>query len=222
MPLHSTSSFSIPRRARGQNIDIGVRRVILYQSEILCYTPAQIAVSTDVPLRSVQLILQRWASMCEIIKEPRQERPGAKVLGLEARRFIISCFEHSPDLMLDELKDELWLKYRLAAPLSSLSRTLKEMNMPLKTLSKRACEASKEKRNKFIGEIYMEPPERLVFVDESAVNMLTGNRSRGRALKGKRAYARAPFTRHERYILLMKCSRYCAHNAEYRCCQQSR
>ncbi|KAH7084050.1 hypothetical protein BKA62DRAFT_581112, partial [Auriculariales sp. MPI-PUGE-AT-0066] len=142
----------------------------------------QIAVSTDVPLRSVQLILQRWVSMCKLINDPRQERTGPKsVLGLEARRFIIACLEHSPDLMLDELKDELWLKYRLAVPLSTLCRTLEEMDMPLKILSKRACEASKEKRDRFMAEIYMEPPERLVFVDESAVNMLTGNRSRGRA-----------------------------------------
>lgn len=68
-------------------------------------------------------------------------------------------------------------------------------------LSPRACEASVEKRVKYITEICTEPAERLVFVDESAVNMLTSNRKWGRAPKGHRAMKSAPFTRGERCVL---------------------
>ena len=68
----------------------------------------------------------------------------------------------------------------------------------LSQLSKRAQEASVEKRVKYIWEVCLEPAERLVFVDESAVNTLTSNRTWGRAPKGSRANKSAPFTRGER------------------------
>jgi hypothetical protein len=87
MRTYSSLTPSVPRRPAGQHIDIGVRRVVLYQSEILRYDPVQIAVSTDLPLRSVQLILQRWTAMRKVINDPRKERTGPKAaIGSEARR----------------------------------------------------------------------------------------------------------------------------------------
>ncbi|KAH7099233.1 hypothetical protein BKA62DRAFT_806737 [Auriculariales sp. MPI-PUGE-AT-0066] len=128
-----------PRHAPGKHINIGVRRVILYQSQILGYTPAQIAVSTDVPLRSVQLI---FSAGC----------PCASSSMIPGKNALVP-------------NQSLALRLAgLAVPLSTLCRTLEEMDMPLKILSKRACEASKEKRDRFMAEIYMEPPERLVLL----------------------------------------------------------
>jgi len=44
----------------------------------------------------------------------------------------------------------------------------------------------------------MEPAERLVFVDESAVNTLTTWRTHGRAPTGQRAYMKTNFVRGDR------------------------
>ncbi|KAH7098654.1 hypothetical protein BKA62DRAFT_622404 [Auriculariales sp. MPI-PUGE-AT-0066] len=190
--------MSILRRRSGEYIPVQVRRIVLYQSEVLRCSSAQIAVHLDLPLRTVQYILHRWNILLELVHEPRHEGSSRALLDTETRKFIKDCLESCPDLLLDELKDELWFKHRISVHLSTLSRTLQDMDMPLKSLSKRACEASVEKRVQFISQICMEPPERLVFVDESAVNGLTGIRTRGRAPKGKRAYKTAPFTRQER------------------------
>jgi hypothetical protein len=51
----------------------------------------------------------------------------------------------------------------------------------------------------FLFKISNETPDRLVFTDESAVNVLTTYRSMGRAKKGERAEMRSYFQRGDRY-----------------------
>ncbi|KAH7098748.1 hypothetical protein BKA62DRAFT_587178, partial [Auriculariales sp. MPI-PUGE-AT-0066] len=140
----------------------------------------EIAVDLDLPLRSVQFIRHRWKILKEVIREPRREGPP-RVLSDYHCEFIRGIVAHTPDMFLEEIKCELWDRHRISVSLSTLYRSMKELDLPLKGLSKRAAEASAEKRIKYINEVRNEPPERLVFGDESAVNALTGMRTHGRA-----------------------------------------
>jgi len=65
-------------------------------------------------------------------------------------------------------------------------------------LSKRAYELSVPKRVDYLMAVGSEPPEWLVFIDESAVNMLVTYRKHGRAVSGTRAYKTAHFVRGDR------------------------
>lgn len=69
-------------------------------------------------------------------------------------------------------------------------------------LSKVALERCDSVRRDFLFNIGDEPPERLVFTDESAVNVLTAYRSMGRALKGKRAMKATYFQQGDRYVAI--------------------
>jgi len=47
-------------------------------------------------------------------------------------QFLLGLLAHSPDLSLDELKEELWHRHRLSVSLSTLCMTLKELDLPRK------------------------------------------------------------------------------------------
>ena len=62
-------------------------------------------------------------------------------------------------------------------------------------LSNVALERCKGVRQAFLCQIAQEPAWRLVFTDETAVNLLTTYRTMGHALKGKRATVKSYFQR---------------------------
>lgn len=191
----------IPRRHNHEYVPLEVRRIVLYQREILQYTSAQICVSTDIPLRTVQRILQRWRELGEIVREPHREGPR-RVMNDVHIKFVLAILAHSPDLYLEEIRDELWYRHNVNVPLSTLDYNLKELDITTKSLSKRAIEQTLDKRVSYLVEAGVELAERFVFVDESAVNMLTTYRSRGRAKRGERAYKITHFVRGDRYSVL--------------------
>jgi len=47
-------------------------------------------------------------------------------------QFLLGLLAHSPDLSLDELKEELWHRHRISVSLSTLCMTLKELDLPRK------------------------------------------------------------------------------------------
>ena len=65
-------------------------------------------------------------------------------------------------------------------------------------LSKVAAERCEDVHQAFLYQIAQEPAWRLVFTDESAVNMLMTYHTMGRALKGKRARVKSYFQRGDR------------------------
>lgn len=69
-------------------------------------------------------------------------------------------------------------------------------------LSKAAAERCEDARRRFRFALGQEPAWRMVFTDESSVNMLTTYRTMGRAYKGQRAKIRSFFQRGDRYVHL--------------------
>jgi len=67
------------RRPDKQRLDPQVRQIIVYQSETLCWSTAQISHATDIPLRTIQRVLFRWRMLGEIVQDPRREGPPKKL-----------------------------------------------------------------------------------------------------------------------------------------------
>lgn len=58
-----------------------------------------------------------------------------------------------------------------------------------------AAERSEEKRRAYLWKIGREDPSKIVFIDESAVNLRTTYRMYGWAIQGQRAHVHAHFVR---------------------------
>lgn len=67
-------------------------------------------------------------------------------------------------------------------------------------LSKIAGERKEERRCAFMMRVGVENPDRLVFVDETAVNLRSSYRLNGRSARGKRAYRVTNFVRGQRCV----------------------
>jgi len=131
---------------------------------------------------------------------------------------MVALLEHSPDLYLDEIQEQLGDMHGIDVSLATVSRTLKRLGysnkkvcfgiFPTATcsthllqLSKAAAERSEEARRQFRMEIGAEAPECIVCADESAVNILTTYRLNGWAYRGIHAHKRCKFVRGTRYVV---------------------
>ncbi len=131
---------------------------------------------------------------------------------------MLALIEHSPDIYLDEIQEQLQELHGIKMSLSSIWRTLKRLGMSAKKvcsvlhfflpkdfiktcskLSRVAAERCEEKRQQFCYEIGQYPPEYLVSADEAAVNILTTYRTNGWAVEGLRARKTCCFVRGTRY-----------------------
>jgi hypothetical protein len=109
---------------------------------------------------------------------------------------MVALLEHSPDLYLDEIQEQLGDMHGIDVSLATVSWTLKRLGysnkkvcfgiFPMATcsthllqLSKVAAEWSKEAQHQFHMEIGVEAPECIVCADESVVNILTTYRLNG-------------------------------------------
>jgi hypothetical protein len=132
---------------------------------------------------------------------------------------MVALLEHSPDLYLDEIQEQLGDMHGIDVSLATVSRTLKRLgysnkrvtfgifsaptcSIHLFQLSKAAAERSEEARRQFRMEIGAEAPECIVCADESAVNILTTYRLNGWAYRGIRARKRCKFVRGTRYVVV--------------------
>lgn len=132
---------------------------------------------------------------------------------------MLGLLEHSPDIFLDEIQDQLEEQNGVVVSLATICRTLRRLGVTSKKvssslinstsltksfrdskLSKVAQERCKHARRDFTIAIGDEPPERLVTADEAAVNILTSYRENGWAPRGLRARKRAKFVRGTRYV----------------------
>lgn len=139
---------------------------------------------------------------------------------LPISQFVLAIIDHSPDIYLDEIQDELQEQHGIVVSISTIWRTLKRLGITSKKvchqlgrlpisswgflqllqLSKAAQERCEIARREFVMEIGDEPVERIVCGDEAAVNILTSYRENGWARQGVRAQKRTRFVRGTRYV----------------------
>jgi len=178
-----------------------LKRHVIYQAKVLGKPSTQIAIDLDMDLRVVQCVKQTWREIGDVCRD-RKYKGRPPLMSSVAIDFMLALLEHSPDLYLDEIQDELLRMHDLEVSLPTICRTLKRLGFSSKKLSKAAAERCKESRQQFRMEIGAESPESLVMADESAVNILTTYRLNGWAFTGMRAHKSCKFVRGTRYSLL--------------------
>ncbi|KIJ50159.1 hypothetical protein M422DRAFT_83345, partial [Sphaerobolus stellatus SS14] len=143
----------------------------------------EISHDLDISLRVVQRTLQLWNEIGDVIRDPREyaTRGQPKVLTEIACEYMMKLLDRNPDLYLNQIALELSETLGVDPALLTIHRTLELLGYSTKKLSKAALECCEATRQAFLFSIGDEPPEQLVFTDESAVNVLTTYHSMGRA-----------------------------------------
>ena len=67
--------MSVPRHKLHAQVGLEARRIIVYQSEVLKYSNTDISIHLDVPVRTVQRVLQRWRVLGDVIVDPTRGGP---------------------------------------------------------------------------------------------------------------------------------------------------
>ena len=117
-------------------------------------------------------------------------------------QYLENLVEQRSDIYMKELQHALFAAYNVEVDGSTITRALHRRGFTRKTITRPARERDEARRLAYqadIGENY--PPETLVFVDESACNRLTGNRSKGWAPSGQRV------RRHDHFVRGQWCAR---------------
>jgi len=177
---------------------------VVYQRLTLGLSTMEIAKNLDMSPRVVQQVLQLYQEIGNVIKDSKTyaKQGRCQLLDTDSVEFLLALLERKPDIYLDELAERLMEQKNVEVSLATIQRSLKMLGITTKKLSKIAAERCEVIRNRFQLLISQESPERLVFTDESAVNMLTTYRTMGRAYKGKRARVKSYFQRGDRYSVL--------------------
>jgi hypothetical protein len=123
---------------------------------------------------------------------------------------MLGLLDHSPDLYLDEIQEQIASVHGIEISLNTITRTLKRLGMTSKKashphksrlaiycsqLSRAAAERCEDSRRAFALEVGKYPAEYLVTAEETAVNILTTYRNNGWSYRGLRAPKKCNFVR---------------------------
>ena len=127
-----------------------------------------------------------------------------RILTLADTNYISSLLDQHPTLYLDEVQDYLCCQRRVSVSLSTLTRTLRRIDITNKAISRHAIERNEMLRAAFmnyIGHIITDPHQ-LMFTDESSIDRRTMVRRKGWTKAGSRCVQRQHFVRGTRYSIL--------------------
>ena len=126
-----------------------------------------------------------------------------RTLTFEHENYIRDLVEVKPSIYLDKIQEKLATEHGVDISLATISRTFTRMRYSKKSLSRRAKERNEELRILWELEIAeLNDPDFFVFVDESAVDNRTAQRSSGWSPVGSRSVSRCAFFRGKRHSIL--------------------
>jgi transposase len=131
-------------------------------------------------------------------------RRRRRILTLADTTYICSLLDQKPTLYLDEIQDYLYRQRHVTVSLSTLTRTLRRIDMTNKAISRHAIERNQTLRAaymNYIGHIITDPLQ-LMFTDESSIDRRTMVRQKGWTKAGSRCVQRQHFVRGNRYSVL--------------------
>ncbi|KAI0324835.1 hypothetical protein GY45DRAFT_1288267, partial [Cubamyces sp. BRFM 1775] len=106
----------------------------------------------------------------------RLSLPNSKIQ-LEHLQYLTTFLQHSPDVYLLEMRDQLEHMCGVSVSISTVWRTLKTLGFTCKKLSKRALERNGERRLQYTIQMGLNyEANQLVFVDESSFDRRTSYR----------------------------------------------
>ncbi|KAF5323810.1 hypothetical protein D9619_012984 [Psilocybe cf. subviscida] len=109
-----------------------LKQRVVHQAEELQRSSREIAVELNIPLRVVQRILETWRKTGSVIESSRQKKGRKWSLGKDPVQMILSLLQHSPDLYLDEIRDQLKQQHSINISLSAIQKTLKRLGLTSK------------------------------------------------------------------------------------------
>ncbi|KAJ7749453.1 hypothetical protein B0H16DRAFT_1319299 [Mycena metata] len=181
---------------------------VIYQAYTLEKPSPDIARDLNMPPRVVQRVKRTWAEIGDVCRD-RRHKGRAPMLSPANSKFMLALIEHTPDIYLDEIQEQLFTQHDLDVSLATIRRTLHHITETAWKLSRQAAERCAEARRDFLMEIGNEPASRIVCADESAVNILTSYRRNGWSLKGLRARKCCCFVRGTRCVISKLSLIYC-------------
>ncbi|KAJ7303475.1 hypothetical protein DFH08DRAFT_722169 [Mycena albidolilacea] len=152
-----------------------LKQRVIYQCFTLGNETTKIAIQLNIPLCVVQRVITTWKEICEVARD-RTYIGRAPMLSPVHIKFMLALLEHTPNMYLDEIQEQLYNQHDVDTSLATLSRTLSRLGISSKKLSPQAAERCANARHDFIMEIGAEPADNIVCGDESAVNVLTSYR----------------------------------------------
>ncbi|PPQ86725.1 hypothetical protein CVT24_012471 [Panaeolus cyanescens] len=181
--------------------DLKERIIKLYFEDGLTYR--DIRDEIDVSLGLISKVVRNCQEFGHVngVFHPRTGRPS--YINDEDMDFIGATLKANPSLYLDELQKRLADTRNVHISISTLSRTLASGQYSRKYLSKQSAERNAELR--LIWEMSMaeyEDPDVFVFLDESAVDNKTMQRTHGWSPVGQPCVRRMTFLRGKRYSIL--------------------
>jgi len=118
-------------------------------------------------------------------------------------KFIEALVDANPSMYLDEMQQKLQDIRETDVSIATISRSLRRINLTRKTVTKAAAERDAELRAVWEGMMSQyTDPELFVFLDESAVDGRTGQRTQGWSRMGTPCVRHMSFLRGVRYSIL--------------------
>jgi transposase len=157
----------------------------------------------NVSLGFVHRILNFHQRFGQIENPYTAPRHGRRIITTADEDFIRSLTRARPSIYLDEIQHELESVRGVFVSVATISRTLVRMGVSKKSLSRSAAERNEELRTLWELELpRLNDPDLFVFLDESAVDNKTVQRSSGWSAVGGQSAVRSTFLRGKRHSIL--------------------
>lgn len=145
-------------------------------------------------------LYMRYEQVADPYSTPRR---GRRILTTADEDYIRALIKTQPSIYLDEIQQESDSERGVFVSLATISRTLARMEISKKSLSRCAAERNEELRTLWELELaQLDDPDLFVFIDESAVDNKTVQRSQGWSPIGGRSVSRCTFLRGKRHSIL--------------------
>jgi len=122
-----------------------LKQRVIHQAYTLHKRSKDIATDLDIPLRVVQRVKKTWQEIGEVCHE-RKYMGRTPLLSMVETQFMLGLLEHTPDIYLDEIQEQLRTQHDISVSLTTVSRTLKRLGISSKKLSRAASERCQEAR----------------------------------------------------------------------------
>jgi transposase len=117
-----------------------LKRRVIYQTEVLGMAPTKVAINLNMPIRVVQRVKQTWNEISEVCRD-RTAMGRASLMSPEHCKvsyllflksyvslliivywqFLLALLEHSPDIYLDEIQEQLEEQHNIEVSISTVS-----------------------------------------------------------------------------------------------------
>ena len=198
--LHTDTSHSRTIMVSTYSLDLKERVVYSYlQGE----TMRTVAETFKVSLGFVHRVVDLYRRYGQVTDPDVTPHRGRCILTAADEEYICSLIRAQPSIYLDEIQQELESTCGVFVSIATISRTLARMQISKKSLSRSAAECNEELWTLWEIEVaQLDDPDLFVFLDESAVDNKTVQRSQGWSAVGGHSVSRCTFLRGKCHSIL--------------------